>query len=52
MRIITAGHVQQLIPQPTTEHVIRTKEKPRTVEQVRRSEKNKEKKQRNIDISA
>jgi|TARA_B100000085_G_C18552749_1_gene516595 hypothetical protein len=52
MRIITAGHVQQLVPQSTTEHVIRTKEKPRTVEQVRRSEKNKEKKQRNIDISA
>ena len=52
MRIVTAGHVQQLIPQPTTEHVIRTKEKPRVVEHVRRSEKNKEKKQRNIDISA
>lgn len=52
MRIVTAGHVQQLVPQPTTEHVIRTKKKPRIVEQVNRSEKNKEKKQRNIDITA
>ena len=45
MRIVAAGHVQQLVPQPTTEHVIKTKKKPRIVEQTRRSEtKNKKEK--------
>ena len=47
MRIVTAGHVQQLVPQPTTEHVIKTKEKPRIVEQTRRSEMKKKKKKSN-----
>ena len=35
MRIVTAGHVQQLIPQPSTEHVIKTKPKPRVVEEIK-----------------
>jgi hypothetical protein len=43
MRIVTAGHVQQLIPQPSTEHVIKTKPKPRVVEEISRSERYKEK---------
>lgn len=51
MRIVTAGHVQQLVPQPTTEHVIRTKKKPRIVEPVNKTEKTGLKKNKKIDIT-